>query len=103
MTLNAGRVSALVDNWAAAAGSWMERHWPLVLTGAFAGIALLAALAPLLVAWGWDEPATCIYRVFGLVYHQRPERSFWWSGQQMALCARDMGLLGGAAAGGGEP
>ena len=33
-----------------------------------------------------------IYAVGGLICHQRPERSFFWAGQQFPVCARCTGL-----------
>jgi uncharacterized membrane protein len=100
MIVRVGLVGASIGTWAEAVGRWMEKHWLIVLPVSFAGIASLAALAPLLDVWGLERPASIVYRGYGLLCHQKPERSFWLAGQQMALCARDIGLLGGLALGG---
>ncbi len=38
-------------------------------------------------------------RGFAIVCHQRPERSFWILGAEMAVCARCLGIYLGAAVG----
>ena len=38
-------------------------------------------------------------RGFAIVCHQRPERSFWIFGAEMAVCSRCLGIYLGAAAG----
>ncbi|HYE84960.1 MAG TPA: DUF2085 domain-containing protein, partial [Vicinamibacterales bacterium] len=42
------------------------------------------------------------YAVGGVICHQQPERSFFWDGQQLPVCARCAGLylsgMGGAIA-----
>lgn len=43
--------------------------------------------------------AAFLYAVSSLVCHQLPERSFYWEGAQFAVCARCVGIYGGAAAG----
>lgn len=40
-----------------------------------------------------------IYSIGGVICHQRPERSFFWAGHQLPVCARCTGLYLSAAAG----
>ncbi|HEY2434127.1 MAG TPA: DUF2085 domain-containing protein [Vicinamibacterales bacterium] len=61
----------------------------------------LAQLALAVAAWAW---VAAIVFVPGLVFpvgrficHQRPERSFFFHGRQLAVCARCTGLYFGAA------
>jgi uncharacterized membrane protein len=49
-------------------------------------------LAALLMAPAW------LFPLGGFICHQRPERSFFVNGRQVAVCARCTGLYAGAAA-----
>jgi uncharacterized membrane protein len=40
-----------------------------------------------------------IFSIGGVICHQKPERSFFWEGQQFPVCARCTGLYISAAAG----
>jgi len=71
------------------------RHWLAVLnlfTGLFAGLPLLA---PWLVATGHPTLAAPIYFAYRFVCHQRPDRSFFLFGQQVAYCQRDLAIYVG--------
>ncbi len=68
---------------------WLCNHW-LVLFNVLAGIYVgLPVLAPVMAAWGLPWPADAIFFVYQYLCHQRPERSFFILGQQMAFCQRD--------------
>ncbi len=64
----------------------------VVLTAAW--VSLLVA-APMLPGWA----GAIVYGVGSLICHQIPERSFYLSGFQLPVCARCLGIYGGAAAG----
>jgi uncharacterized membrane protein len=51
--------------------------------------------APLAAANNHDGVALTIYRSFGTLCHQLPERSFFFEGHKLAVCARCSGLYGG--------
>jgi uncharacterized membrane protein len=70
--------------------------------------AALCAVAGLTVLWGvlvlaapvlppWL--AAFVYAVSSLVCHQLPERSLYWGPTQFAVCARCVGIYGGAVLG----
>ena len=48
-------------------------------------------VAALVAAPGW------VFPLGSFICHQRPERSFFINGQQLAVCARCMGLYAGSA------
>ncbi len=52
----------------------------------------LVLAAPVLPAW----LAAFVYAVSSLVCHQLPERSLYWGPTQFAVCARCVGIYGGA-------
>ena len=79
---------------------WLTRHWLLtvnVLLGLFLGLALLS---PLLRAWGHESLGEALFGLYGRVCHQRPERSFFVQGEQVAFCQRDVGQYVGLILGG---
>jgi uncharacterized membrane protein len=55
----------------------------------------LVVAAPLAAAGGYGEVAQGIYRAFGTLCHQLPERSYFIDGHQFAVCSRCTGLYGG--------
>jgi uncharacterized membrane protein len=65
-----------------------------------AAAACLAAVvaAPLLMAHG-SKNAMLIYAFFSPLCHQRPDRSFFLAGFPLAVCARCLGIYGGACLG----
>jgi uncharacterized membrane protein len=73
----------------------MARHWLALLAGWATAVLALAAAAPLLRSTGHERIATAIYLPFRLICHQRAERSFHLSGEQMAFCQRDLAIVGG--------
>ena len=79
---------------------WLTNHWLAlfnVLDGIYVG---LAVLAPLLAAWGLSWPAQAIFFGYQYLCHQRPERSFFIFGRQMAFCQRDTAIYGAVLAAG---
>ena len=46
-----------------------------------------------------DLLVATIYAIGGVICHQRPERSFFWDGHQLPVCARCTGLYLSAAVG----
>lgn len=58
-----------------------------------------AILTPYLLRNGSLPIGFALERGFALVCHQRPERSFWMFGGQVAVCARCLGIYCGAALG----
>ena len=62
-------------------------------------LAILTAIiaAPLAQSHGQTQLASSIYRAFGFVCHQIPERSFHLAGNKFAVCSRCTGLYSGFA------
>jgi uncharacterized membrane protein len=64
---------------------------------------LVLAFSALAVPYLWRQgsyaAALALQQGFALVCHQRPERSFWIFGYQVAVCARCLGIYLGAAIG----
>ncbi len=65
--------------------------WLIVVAGSLL-MSLLIVSAPLAVASDHNLVAATIYRAFGNLCHQLPERSFFIAGHQFAVCARCTGL-----------
>ena len=82
-----------LDSAAARAVDWsvdfLPRHW-LFAANVLVGIyAFLPFVAPLLLSLGLTSPAAAIYYVYSYFCHQRPDRSWFIFGEQMAYCQRD--------------
>jgi len=58
-------------------------------------LVVLVVVAPLAAAGGHGELAQVIYRAFGVLCHQRPERSYFIDGHKLAVCSRCTGLYAG--------
>lgn len=76
----------------------VARRWLWVANSAGALMVIPALLAPLLMATGHQTLAGIIYRLFSLVCHQMPERSFFLFGYQVAYCQRDLAIYSGVLA-----
>jgi uncharacterized membrane protein len=70
--------------------------WSIVAAGSLAMLAMIVG-APLAIQSGHPFWGLAIYRAFSYVCHQIPERSFFVSGHQFAVCARCTGLYAGFA------
>lgn len=82
-----------LDSVAARAVDWsvgfLPRHW-LFAVNVLVGIyAFLPFIAPALLSAGLTAPAAAIYHVYSYLCHQRPDRSWFLFGEQMAYCQRD--------------
>jgi uncharacterized membrane protein len=70
--------------------------WMLLVGGTLVFVGLLFA-APLAQVNEWRWLSLAVYRAFGHVCHQIPERSFYIVGYPLAVCARCTGLYVGFA------
>jgi len=68
---------------------FLSRHWLFFANLVVAIFAGLPLLAPFLMSKGLVWPAQIIYVAYRVQCHQRPERSFFPFGYQMAYCQRD--------------
>lgn len=57
----------------------------------------LIVVAPLAAATGHKEIAGTIYHGFGLLCHQRPDRSYFLDGHKFGVCSRCTGIYAGFA------
>jgi uncharacterized membrane protein len=76
------------------------QHWLLVFNTIAFVFASLPFVIPYLASIGYTRLASWLYVTFGLVCHQRPERSFYLFGEQMALCHRMTAIYVGTFIGG---
>lgn len=67
----------------------LSRHWLLVANVVAAIYAGLPVLSPWLRSRGLEFAGQLIFAAYRVACHQRPERSFFVFGHQMAYCQRD--------------
>jgi uncharacterized membrane protein len=87
--------AAPLQDWPLASATLRWTWWTLV------PLALVAAAvaAPYCLTHGLLAMGLALERGFAIICHQRPERSFWISGAEMAVCSRCLGIYLGAAVG----
>lgn len=81
-----------------AARSQALKVWYGVLLVVFAWLALIV-LPPIVSAYGQTEISSPMYRFFGMICHQLPERSFHLLEHQLAVCSRCFGVYFGLGVG----
>ena len=69
----------------------------LVSAGTVTALVSLIVVAPLAAAGGYNGMAFAIYRAFGTLCHQIPERSYFIDGHKFAVCSRCTGIYAGFA------
>ncbi len=79
---------------------WLSKHWLAMVNIFFFLFVGLPFLAPILLANGYTDAANTIYRMYHIVCHQMPSRSYFITGEQVAFCQRNVAiyatlLLGG--------
>lgn len=75
--------------------SWIFRHWLLPLNALIGLYACLPWVSPLLKASGHPLLGEIVFRIYTPLCHQRPERSFFICGHQVAFCHRCTAFYGG--------
>jgi uncharacterized membrane protein len=79
---------------------WCLRHWLLIVNTLLLVFAGLPWLAPLAQAAGYPVLGQLLFALYRPLCHQRPERSFFIYGYQVAYCHRDVALYTSLLAGG---
>jgi uncharacterized membrane protein len=79
------------------AARWGLRHWLLCLNTLALVYAGLPWLSPLAKWAGHPLLGELIFRIYTPLCHQKPERSFFVCGHQVAFCHRCTALYGGIA------
>jgi uncharacterized membrane protein len=69
----------------------------LASAGTVLALVSLIVVAPLAAAGGYNGAAFAIYRAFGVLCHQIPERSYFIDGHKLAVCSRCTGIYAGFA------
>jgi len=68
--------------------TWALRHWLLIANAGAALYAGLPWLSPLAKATGHPLIGDLLFRLYTPLCHQKPERSFFFYGHQVAFCHR---------------
>jgi len=69
----------------------------LVSAATVTALVALILVAPIAAAGGHTAVAFAIYRAFGTLCHQIPERSYFIDGHKLAVCSRCTGIYAGFA------
>lgn len=69
----------------------------LVSAATVVALVSLIVVAPVAAAGGHTDVAHGIYRAFGSICHQLPERSYFIDGHKLAVCSRCTGIYAGFA------
>jgi uncharacterized membrane protein len=77
------------------AARWLVRHWLAVANTMLLLYAGLPFLSPLAKAAGYPLIGELVFRIYTPLCHQRPERSFFVCGHQVAFCHRCTAMYGG--------
>ncbi|MFO7171112.1 MAG: DUF2085 domain-containing protein [Chloroflexota bacterium] len=81
--------------WVERGARWCLRHWLLCVNTLALLYAGLPWLSPLAKASGHTLIGELIFRAYTALCHQKPERSFFICGHQVAFCHRCTALYGG--------
>lgn len=68
------------------------RHWLLVLNVLFGAVVGLAIFVPILYILGQGGIASRIFALYHYICEQIPSHSYFLSGYQLALCARNLAI-----------
>lgn len=69
---------------------WLLRHGVLILLLTLLVFGLLPFLAPVLMAAGWSGPAQILYRLYALLCHQLPQRSWFLFGEKLTYTLEEI-------------
>jgi uncharacterized membrane protein len=72
--------------------------WWLAAVVICLGVMGMVVGAPIAAATHHEPTASTLYRAFGILCHQLPERSYFIAGHKLAICSRCLGLYAGFTA-----
>ena len=93
MTATHNRIESLANSFA----NGVVRHWLFMLNTTIVIYAALPWLSPLLKLAGWQRTGDLVFRLYGLLCHQLPERSFFVGQYQVSYCHRCTALYSSCA------
>lgn len=70
------------------AAAWVLRHWLLIVNSVAISYATLPWLSPIAIATGHPLLGEFLFHLYAPLCHQKPERSFFIAGHQVAFCHR---------------
>jgi uncharacterized membrane protein len=73
---------------------WISRNSFFLLLMFFIVLVALPWFAPLFMKWGWDAAGHAIYRIYSLLCHQLPQRSFFLFGPQVSYSLEQLKEVG---------
>ncbi len=92
---NGAAEAAPLQNPVLSSATFHWTWWTLLPLTLFAAV----IAAPYFLTHGFLAMGLALERGFAIVCHQRPERSFWIFGAEVAVCSRCLGIYLGAAVG----